>query len=76
MKTLLLIALALLFTSQAYGDFYRWTDSGGKVHYTDDEKKIPDEYKEQAVAPTLKDPIVRSEYSPEISEKMALEKEE
>lgn len=75
MKKLLIIALALLFTSQAYGDFYQWTDSGGKVHYTDDEKKIPDEYKEQAVAPTLKDPIVKSEYSPEILEKTEPEDE-
>lgn len=76
MKKFLPIIFALLLASQAYADFYQWTDSTGKVHYTDDEKKIPEAYKDQVKAPALKDPIVKSEYAPEASEKAQQMEEE
>jgi len=62
MKKIFLIALMLLWTTQAYAGFYVWTDERGNRHYTDSEKNIPEKYKDQAKAPSLQDPIVKSDY--------------
>ena len=70
MKKIFLIALMLLWTTQAYAGFYVWTDERGNRHYTDSEKNIPETYKDQAKAPSLQDPIVKSDYEAASAEAM------
>jgi hypothetical protein len=62
MKKLLLTLMALMFAVQAQAGLYGWTDDRGNRHYTDDEKKIPEKYRDQAQEPALKDPVIESDY--------------
>ncbi len=62
MNKLLMTLMALIFAVQAQAGLYGWTDDRGNRHYTDDEKKIPDKYRDQAQEPTLKDPVIQSDY--------------
>jgi clan AA aspartic protease (TIGR02281 family) len=40
-------ALSFLATQAEAGDAYRWTDSNGKVHYTDRPENVPEKYREK-----------------------------
>lgn len=59
------ISVLLLSTVQVFAEILEWTDDRGEVHYTDDEKKIPEKYREQAEETELKEPIVQSDYTSE-----------
>jgi hypothetical protein len=47
----LFFAVVFLFctVSSASAVIYKWTDESGVTHFTDDQKKIPDKYREKAV---------------------------
>ncbi len=62
MKKLLLTLVAIMFAAQAQAALFGWTDDRGNRHFTDDEKKIPEKYRDQAREPALKDPIIESDY--------------
>jgi len=52
-RPLLLIGVFLVFTllfssPASSGDIYRWVDSEGGVHYTDDSQNIPPRYRDHA----------------------------
>jgi hypothetical protein len=73
MKRLFFIALIVLWAAQAYAGLFVWTDDRGAKHYTDDEKKIPEKYRDKATEPSLKDPIVQSNYKADVSTGMDVE---
>ncbi len=62
MNKLLMTLMALMFAAQAYAGLFGWTDDRGNRHYTDDEKKIPEKYRDQAQEPALKEPVIQSDY--------------
>ncbi len=66
--------IILLSTAQVFAEILVWTDDKGNVHYTDDEKKIPEKYRDQAEETSLKEPIVQSDYKSELPEE-TLDKE-
>lgn len=45
---LVVFTLFLVLCGPSYATIYKWVDSRGQVHYTDDPKKIPENYKENA----------------------------
>ncbi len=52
-----LIFLLLLVTTQARGAVYKWTDENGIIHFSDDARKVPEEYRnptEQSATPEKK----------------------
>ena len=50
-RFVLLIAAGLLLSaSSARAEFYRWIDTSGREHYTNDPAKIPSEYRDQVDA--------------------------
>lgn len=73
MKRLMFIVLALLWAVSASAGLFMWTDERGNTHYTDDEKKIPEKYRDRAKEPSFKEPIVRSDYKAEPSEEKPVE---
>ena len=50
MKITLLVILLLLqaFPAQVQGAFYQWVDGQGVTHFTDDQEKIPSQYRARA----------------------------
>ena len=44
-KSLLLVFLLIFLASPVNGEVYKWTDSKGTVHFTDDPSLIPEEYR-------------------------------
>ncbi len=62
MNKLLMTLMALLIAAQAHAGLFGWTDDRGNRHYTDDEKKIPEKYRDQAQEPALKEPVIQSDY--------------
>jgi len=45
MKTILLIAVALLISTDGFAQIYKWVDEKGSVHFTDDITRIPEKYR-------------------------------
>ncbi len=41
------LIVSLMFAATANGEFYRYTDSKGDVHYVDDVNKVPKKYRKQ-----------------------------
>ena len=75
MKRLIVIILGLCLAVPAYADLYMWKDSKGNTHFTDDEKKIPEQYRGEATEASLNDPIVQSDYRAEPSGTASSEEE-
>ncbi len=50
MRSLLLLAVCFLFfpAPAVNAEFYRWVDKDGKENYTNDQNKIPKEYRQQS----------------------------
>ena len=48
LRYLIGISILFYFTSPVYATIYKWTDEKGEVHFTDDQKKIPEKHKENA----------------------------
>lgn len=44
-----MITFLFCATSAAVAGIYKWTDDQGGVHYTDDQKNIPEPYRDKAV---------------------------
>lgn len=61
---LLIAAGLLLSASSARAEFYRWIDTSGREHYTDDPAKIPAAYRDQADAVGISERNVSEEKTP------------
>ena len=48
MKKLLFVLFLFIFASSASATIYRWTDKEGVVNFTDDESKVPPNYRNKA----------------------------
>jgi hypothetical protein len=47
-KSLIVIAVLLLFASVAFGqEVYRWVDEQGTIHFTDDLSQVPEKYRDK-----------------------------
>jgi transglutaminase/protease-like cytokinesis protein 3 len=42
------VAIVMLLSTQARPEFFKWTDSSGSEHYTDDVSRIPAKYRKKA----------------------------
>jgi Domain of unknown function (DUF4124) len=47
-KCMLIVFLATFLTLPVNGEVFKWTDSRGTVHYTDDPSLIPEQYRPKA----------------------------
>jgi chromosome segregation ATPase len=45
MKIIILLASILIASGIANAEIYQWTDKSGGIHFTDDQEKIPPEYR-------------------------------
>ena len=64
-RFVLLIAAGLLLSaSSARAEFYRWIDTSGREHYTNDPAKIPSEYRDQVDAVGISEQNVSEEKTP------------
>jgi len=55
MQRILYLLVSLFFVSFAYGaNIYQWVDKEGGVHFTDDESKIPPEYRDSVKTEQMK----------------------
>jgi len=60
MKSVFLLVCVMAMAALANGEIYKWTDSQGGVHFTDNSDKIPAKYRNKAremdVAPVIQIP--------------------
>ncbi|MCB0339953.1 MAG: glutaredoxin family protein [Bdellovibrionales bacterium] len=47
----LVLILAIVFAIRANAEVYKYTDSNGSTHYVDNPENVPEEYKDQVLAP-------------------------
>ncbi len=47
-STVLITCFLFIFPSLAFGDFYRWLDKDGNEFFTNDQRQIPQEYRDDA----------------------------
>ncbi len=80
MKQAWTVLLALVVLSgDAWGETYRWIDSRGEMHFTDNLASVPKQYRQQAATGddiTLEDPDVRASVANDRRRAAAVREEE
>lgn len=56
----LLMCAVLLLLAPAQAEIYKWTDRGGKVHFSDSMAAVPPEYRDQVEDKTSTAPPTRA----------------
>jgi hypothetical protein len=68
MRYIILLAGVMLMVTVAHGGIYRWTDRDGGVHFTDNQGKIPADFRNSArevdVTPSIQVPEQAAESPP------------